>query len=114
MSNGIIEIGIPKNCDECPIRQVALAYCLIAKKSTSHRPSGKTLDQSKRPNWCPIKTKTDGWIPVSEHLPEEGGRYLVSYLGYDGKKYVGIFEFNPGYWEAELDAWMPLPEPYRR
>lgn len=127
MSNGIIEIGIPKNCDECPIRQVALAYCLIAKKSTSHHPSGKALDQSKRPDWCPIKTKADNWIPVSEHLPEAGSYVLLSfenvtipnigryetdeeggafYSGDDDESYVeyGIF----------VNAWRPLPELYRR
>ncbi len=59
MKKGIIEIDMPKNCDECLMRQSNLAYCLIAKKSTSHHPSGKPLDKSKRPKWCPIRPKQE-------------------------------------------------------
>lgn len=127
MNKGILEIDIPKNCDECPIRQAALAYCLIAKKSTSHHPSGKVLEQSKRPNWCPIKPKTDDWIPVSEYLPEETMNpvtndfyiYPVTFKNGDITD-VRYYKFGNGHWwhgpqvmDDKVTAWMPLPEPYK-
>ena len=69
-----------------------------------------------------------GWIPVSERLPDDGTPVLITYVGiYDGKLYsdgVAIWSveengYNGG-WLWELDRsevavktthWMPLPEP---
>lgn len=55
------------------------------------------------------------WIPVSEKLPREGQKCLVSHKGA-----IGIDEFIghdlPYKWRIYLrdyDAWMPLPEPYK-
>lgn len=58
------------------------------------------------------------WIPVTERLPVEEGRYLVC-----GKK-GGIYHANyRGRWWTQVGcggklvpsvvAWMPLPEPYK-
>lgn len=55
------------------------------------------------------------WIPCSERLPEENGRYLVTNSAW------GAMEVD---WNAWVDgawlypntmpiAWMPLPEPYK-
>lgn len=127
MSKGMIEIDIPKNCDECLIRQSNLAYCLITKKSTSHHPSGKELDQSKRPKWCPIKAKTDDWISVSERLPEETMNpvtndfyvYPVTFKNGDITD-VRYYKFGNGHWwhgpqvmDDKVTAWMTRPEPYK-
>jgi hypothetical protein len=52
-----------------------------------------------------------GWIPVSERLPEEGSRILVCCN--DG--YIGVDDyFSYGFDDCKDDviAWMPLPEPY--
>lgn len=68
-----------------------------------------------------------GWIPVSKRLPEEGKYILISfenfsipnigryetdeqgngafYPGDDEKPYIG--------YDMIVNAWMPLPEPYR-
>lgn len=46
---------MPKNCDQCKIRAINLAWCNIARKSTSHYPSGKPMDERIRPDWCPLK-----------------------------------------------------------
>ena len=65
------------------------------------------------------------WIPVSERLPENSGKYLVSFEeNVSGKafKHVSICEWQirskhwvvtgcRTFWKAV--AWMPLPEPYK-
>ena len=45
---------MPGNCDDCPFRHVALAFCHIIKTSTSHFPSGKPINQKKRHPKCPL------------------------------------------------------------
>ncbi len=79
-----------------------------------------------------------GWIPVSERLPEESGRYLatiqtfgkhtfmrfisfatnlslIDKYDFKGKKQAGWYDCDPecGYYEENnVIAWQPLPEPY--
>jgi hypothetical protein len=66
---------------------------------------------------------TNGWIPVSERLPEEG-RYLVTTVygevkesKFDLEKWWQIDNSTISLaWEEEpikVVAWQPLPEPYR-
>lgn len=53
------------------------------------------------------------WIPVTERLPEESGEYLVA-IG--SMLYFSWFYKNDGVWSfmnADITAWMPLPEPYK-
>ena len=64
-----------------------------------------------------------GWIPCSERLPEEKGKYLVTYhpCYWDNVKdeiRVGIDTFRGRTTWAKkkfqrVIAWMPLPEPYK-
>ena len=58
------------------------------------------------------------WIPVSERLPEKNGRYLVC-----GNDKIWICRFmhldsvhgwNNDAWNPRVEAWIPLPEPYRK
>lgn len=75
------------------------------------------------------KEKT-GWIPVSEGLPEDRQRVLVTVVRYSGDKITrlaeyysrnngkGIFQIQENHEEWEVGekgllAWMPLPEPYK-
>lgn len=74
--------------------------------------------------------KEIGWIPVGERLPEEDGRYLVSFkygikvcmVGYGScKRTVLGYPIGHGWYSLEeaqyyaedsIIAWMPLPELY--
>ena len=75
--------------------------------------------------------KENGWIPVSERLPEEDGRYLVTFkygikvcmVGYGScKRTVLGYPIGHGWYSLEeaqyyaedsIIAWMPLPKPYK-
>ena len=60
------------------------------------------------------------WIPCSERLPDEKKEVLISA---DGDLYIAEYEMyhSKEYWSevieyrnvTDVDAWMPLPEPYR-
>lgn len=74
--------------------------------------------------------KENGWIPVSERLPKEDGRYLVTFkngikvcmVGYGScKRTVLGYPIGHGWYSLEeaqyyvedsIIAWMHLPEPY--
>lgn len=73
----------------------------------------------------PPVTPTQRWIPVSEKLPEDFQRVLVTIVNYKGDKVVRVSEYynrvfrikeNHERWgvgEKGLLAWAPLPEPYK-
>lgn len=50
----VVDMKMPAKCDECHFRALAIARCQITLRSTSHYSSGKPIDQSRRPRWCPI------------------------------------------------------------
>ena len=58
-----------------------------------------------------------GWIPETERLPEEFGRYIVTRISADdGVGRVDIIWYSTFYgWDRDERpvAWMPLPEPYK-
>ena len=70
--------------------------------------------------------KETQWIPISERLPEEEEYILLSFANYTGLN-IGRYEhdgendkFYPGddeetyeHYGLIVNAWMPLPEPYR-
>ena len=64
------------------------------------------------------------WIPVTERLPEGIGRVIAQMDGgaihdvfYKGKNPYGHVVWvrldDCIYWDNEVVAWMPLPEPYK-
>lgn len=64
------------------------------------------------------------WIPVSEALPKDMDRLLVTIVRLDGSKRVRSGNYYKGYFmldngdtwnetDKEVLAWMPLPEPWR-
>ena len=79
-----------------------------------------------------IEPKRGEWIPCSERLPEENGRYLVTFPTLINKPWIDILWYgrptfpetdhpcfyasDDEYGDVEYDdvvAWMPLPESYR-
>lgn len=87
----------------------------------------KIMDYIKNMN----DEKENGWIPVSERLPEEDGTYLVTFkngikvcmvgygscertaLGYPIRHGWYSLEEAQYYAENSIIAWMHLPEPYK-
>lgn len=70
--------------------------------------------------------KETQWIPISERLPEEEEYILLSFANYTGldigryehdgendKFYPGDGEETYAHYGIIVNAWMPLPEPYR-
>lgn len=66
--------------------------------------------------------ENDGWIPVSERLPEENGGYLttVKELNYEEHVTISFFDkYDMRGWQhvhmlaEKVTAWKPLPEPYK-
>ena len=55
------------------------------------------------------------WIPCSERLPKEDGRYLCTYkdIFYGDKNFIDFGLFDDGQWIVEPLAWMPLPQPWK-
>ena len=62
------------------------------------------------------------WVPVTERLPENSGRYLVTALDGTDRR-TTVVPYHPqnktwtltgrmAYWNWRVLAWMPLPEPY--
>ena len=51
------------------------------------------------------------WIPCSERLPDQNGKYLV--VG--RQKAINILKFDGGRWYGKwgVVAWMPLPDWYK-
>lgn len=72
--------------------------------------------------WFAHQSDIPRWIPVTERLPEEEGQYLVCcngnypievggfYIDEDGERYFCCDWNDPD----DIEAWMPLPEPYKR
>lgn len=67
--------------------------------------------------------KANGWIPVSERLPEKHKDVITTvkysgFMGMYGRWLKTAFIDNYGEWNGEciggeVIAWMPLPEPYK-
>nr|DAW07415.1 MAG TPA: Protein of unknown function (DUF551) [Caudoviricetes sp.] len=60
--------------------------------------------------------KENGWIPVSERLPEDDTTVLVSCKTRRGTTFVRAGYCIYGSWHLNcegVEAWKPLPEPYK-
>ena len=90
------------------------------------------MEKAEKFQWVPVKvrptTEEDGidmrkfpWF-LDFPLPEDGERILVSRNGYVDvdenqtyESYDGTSHYLDGWGDwADVDAWMPLPEPYKK
>ena len=93
-----------KNCTDC----------ILDLTDACPRGAGRAVDDSICSDFFEdTETKFGKWIPVSERLPEENGRYLCSYKDEEGEC-IDFGSFKDGTWYVKgAVAWMPLPEPYK-
>lgn len=71
---------------------------------------------------CMKKQLKDGWIPVSEKLPEKDGHYLVSTTNGMPRVMTGYYNSKRNRWDyfqlavsiTSVIAWKPLPQPYKK
>ena len=67
----------------------------------------------------PSADKSQEWIPCSERLPEKAGHHLCSFKEANriDNIYVGLAYWTGsrwyGYLANEINAWMPLPKPWK-
>ena len=61
----------------------------------------------------PSAERPQGWIPCSERMPSKGVAVLVNGTMYDAPP-ITISTDAPHYYEQGwINAWMPLPEPWK-
>ena len=94
----------------------AIAY-LIQPIATSTEPSAEYFKQKEAYDLAikALEERSQGeWISVSERLPEYTGLYHISV---DDRvtvaNFTGTYFMHRGGF-VEVDAWQPLPEPYKK
>lgn len=102
------EIALHESCTDCPLYDKDRYRCPRFNKVIPETLRELQLAQSEQ-----------RWIPVSERLPEEDGKYMVTIHGYgwNGETFtsVSVAECIGKRWVGNngVIAWMPLPEPYK-
>ena len=68
---------------------------------------------------APSADRPQEWVPCSERLPEKTGHYLCSFKKANriDNIYVDLAYWTGGRWYGylanDINAWMPLPEPWK-
>jgi hypothetical protein len=106
-----------KNCDNCDSKEIKVQdVILIANELAEEYKLFGNSEQVK------VSEMPTGWISVSERLPSESGKYLVTaknITGWwilDNNVFVCDYAHDTfifqGWEDNEVIAWMPLPAPY--
>lgn len=108
----IKDIEIPKSCNDCEFIQRGYPdWCDLSCRSRD------VFNSSIRPDWCPLEEAEPKWIPIEQDCPKRGKDVLISHNGVVSIDWltqtagVGYF-FVSGVAVQDIDAWMPLPEPF--
>ena len=100
----IRDLDKPAECDGCKfcLKDHGRDYCIFNGEYIDWEDGTINLD-------CPLEEYEEPrWIPVTERLPKETHP--------DGFVYVSAYDavtMHWGYGDKNVQAWMPLPEPYR-
>lgn len=78
-------MSLPERCDKCFIRHPGLARCQIAGRSTSHFNSGKPMDQTKRPKWCPLAELPETCATCEHYNERDKEKYCYKCTDQDSK-----------------------------
>lgn len=108
------------------IKERLLQYKQELQKQTQYKEGlpGSSLDiVNSLLNDLEQDEKENGWIPVSERLPEKNKDVIATvkysgFMGMYGRWLKTSFIDDYGEWNGEciggeVIAWMPLPEPYK-
>ena len=118
----VIVDEMPKKCNSCKYLEDMRrslrdneyitgtpTYCLITLKALYIEDC-----YVKRPSWCPLEVETDGWIAVSERLPEHPNWVIAC----DKTGYAYPAVYHDKEWHDDIDGipyhpithWRPIPE----
>jgi hypothetical protein len=105
--------------------------CCVCKNTDTYDITAYLVDKTERPvslklhvNNCPNcgrpvnSWKANGWIDVSDRLPDTDSRVLVTAQTKKGQRNINLaYVDERGLWHgsgsmAGVTAWQPLPEPY--
>lgn len=102
------------NCYEC-VKGMADNFELMRDATEEERKSVKDYVESiSKPTGVHFDETQPRWIPVSERLPQDEQKVLVTTRS---GKFIdvttSIYHHASAYWEHYVIAWLPLSEPYR-
>ena len=89
-----------------------------AKQAWQEGYNNALMSVADRLEEMPAADVTPQWIPVTERLPKTHKDVLVSKhgktrLGYRSVSYWMVISGEGSFTTTDVDAWMPLPEPYK-
>lgn len=96
-------------------------------EACGYSPLTKVISEEEVNRILAEEEKTGGWIPVTERLPEDDKYIMISFKNFtlpdigryeadkdgNGAFYPGDDEKSYVEYDLFVNAWMPLPEPYR-
>lgn len=110
------------------IERIRQRIAAVAEEACGYAPLTRVISEAEVKEILEQEEKTGGWIPITERLPEDDKYIMVSFDNFTLPD-IGRYEvdkdgngaFYPGdedesyvsYGCLVVNAWMPLPEPYR-